>query len=159
MKKLFTMVAETSSGKILQQRNVLARTQKEAQEDFWSELTDEQKNATASVECIDEQFADIEVQRANIHRTFKYDKVYTAMKALNWSWYDTNRQTPSVNQMISAVDRLLDSAREVMIDHPTWPVVFAESGGFSVCARRYDNGAIEYTARFVVEDAAGWRGM
>lgn len=51
---VFTFIAETSSGSIIQESAVSAPTHKEAYAAFWLGLTDAERDACACIECLDE---------------------------------------------------------------------------------------------------------
>lgn len=50
----YRFVAEATSGATIAEAQVTASCQREAYDKFWSGLTDEQRNACACVECLDE---------------------------------------------------------------------------------------------------------
>ena len=73
--------------------------------------------------------------------TFDFERVRTAMGALQWGWYCTG-MIPTVNEMRKTAKRLLDLvANEPNDDVPCW-----HSGGF--WATRYEQ---SFLLQFVIE--------
>lgn len=54
----------------------------------------------------------IDKQKAidNIVENFKWEKVHKAMKALGWTWYDSEGETPSVGALFKCAVGLLHEA-------------------------------------------------
>lgn len=54
----------------------------------------------------------IDKQKAidDIVENFKWEEIHTAMKALDWTWYDSEGETPSVGALFSLALRLLHGA-------------------------------------------------
>jgi hypothetical protein len=42
-----------------------------------------------------------------ILKNFDFERVHTAMEALNWGWYGTGRKAPSIDQLKETAERLL----------------------------------------------------
>ena len=87
-----------------------------------------------------------------IVENFNWDKVYRTMEALNWTWVDSEGETPSIGKLITTATRLLRDAYDgAEKEQYTY---LAGTGGFeAVCFADGEDGMYRLELRFVV---ASW---
>jgi hypothetical protein len=84
-----------------------------------------------------------------LEESFDFGKVYKMMQAVEWTYYDSKRQTPTVDRMKQMLWELLDECIDDLYskDNPDYSII--GTGGFEVTVD--NSGYIRVT--FVGEDS------
>lgn len=80
---------------------------------------------------------------------FDFQKVHTAMTALDWTWWDTKPDVPSISRMQETTKGLLEEAFKLNSPCDT----YVSSGGFKAEVFSLNNGTKRCSLSFIVEES------
>lgn len=51
--KIYTMIAESSSGRVIKEMDIEATSESDAKAHLWNAMTDDEQDVSASIECVE----------------------------------------------------------------------------------------------------------